>query len=251
MRRRGIALGGVIVDPGSAHGDFFQGRGQPEWLAADLGAHLVGGVFPCPADCHLHQRSRQRCEHHHQQRTDQPKAFTRPAEEQRKIGQHRDRAGKGRGNGHDRGVIVADVGQLMCDHPGQLLSCQAAQQARGHGHRRIFGVAPGGKSIGLRRVDQIDLGLGHPGVSGQIRNHSVQPHPISRCHRLGIVHPQHHAVGVPPCEGIHRRGHHQGDHRAACPADQIADAHEQRGHCRHQHCRFYVAHCCLRSLNAP
>lgn len=160
MRRCRVSLGFVVVDPSRSQGDFLQCRGQPKGLTADLRSGFVGGVFPRPADCHLHQRRENGSKEHHQEGADQPEPFPGSAEEKREIGHHRNCTGKSRGDSHVRCVVISDVGQLVGDHAGQFLPREAAQEARGHSDRRVRGVATGGKGIWLQRVDQINLGLG-------------------------------------------------------------------------------------------
>ena len=243
MRGGGVTLGHVIVDPRRTHGDPFQRRGQRKGIAADLRPGPVGGIFAGARDRHLHQRGGKGREDHHRHRADDAQPIIPPpAEEQREIRQKRDRPGKGRGDGHDRGVMVADMGQFMGDDPGQFIPVEAVHQAACHGDGGIGRIAPGGKGIGLRGVDQIDRGHRQIGAAGQIGDHFGQAGAIARRHGPGLMHAQHHAVGIPPGEHVHRRSHDQRDHHAAAAAQQIAQPHEERGHRGHQHGCLEISH---------
>jgi hypothetical protein len=112
---------------------------------------------------------------------------------------------------------------------------QAAQQAGGGGHGRVLRIAAGGEGIGLGLVDDVDLRHGQFGARRQIAHHAIEFRRGALVDLARIVHAQHHLVGVPVAEQVHRGSDHQRDQHAAFAADQIADAHEERRHEGQQH----------------
>ena len=119
----------------------------------------VGGVFARAADRHLHQHGGDRRHDHHQQRADDAQGRNccrGAAEEHAELRQHRDRAGDGRGDGHDQRVAIADVGELVRDHAGDLLASTAFEQTGGDGDGGVLRIAAGGEGVGLRIVHQVD-----------------------------------------------------------------------------------------------
>jgi hypothetical protein len=46
---------------------------------------------------------------------------------------------------------------------------------------------------------------------------------------MGVVHRQHQLVRIPVAGEVHDSGDEEGDHGAACAADEVADPHEQGG----------------------
>ena len=93
-----------------------------------------------------------------------------------------------------------------------------------------------------RLADQVDLGHRQAGALRQPRDHVVELGGAGPGHRLGMVHAQHHLVRVPVGEGVGADREQQGDHHAAGAAEQVADAHEQRGHRRQQQHRPEEVH---------
>ena len=51
----------------------------------------------------------------------------------------------------DEDVAVLDVGQLVGEHAAQLVLGEQLRDARGDRDRRVLGVAPGRKGVGLLR----------------------------------------------------------------------------------------------------
>ena len=237
-------LGARIGDGLRITGDLLQRRGQPQGIAGDPGALPVGGVFPGAGYGHLHQHGGKRGENHHQQSSDEAQRIVAvtPAEEHGEVGQHGNGAGDGRRNGHDEGVAVLDVRQLVGDDPGQLFAGQQPHQPGGDGHRRMLRIAPGGEGVGLIGMHDVDLGHGQPGARRQLAHQRVELRRGSLVHRLGAIHAQYHLVGVPPRPDVHCAGEHQRHDHAALTTDQIAQSHEQRGERRQQECRLEIVH---------
>ena len=151
------------------------------------------------------------------------------AEEQREIGQHRDRAGNGRRDRHGQRVAVLHVAELVRHHRGDLVAVERAEEPGGRRDRGVLGVSAGGEGVGLRAVDDVDLRHRQAGLAAQApararRYSGARP----RVDLAGAVHPQHHLVRVPVGEEVHAGGEDQREHHAAGAADQVADAHEDR-----------------------
>ncbi|KGM88877.1 hypothetical protein rosmuc_01099 [Roseovarius mucosus DSM 17069] len=149
---------------------------------------------------------------------------------------------KGRGHGHDRGVVVADMGQLMRHDGGDFLSAEAAQEAGGGGDGGIGGVAPGGKGIGLIIVEEIDRRARHLRSIRHVMHHLRECYALWTRGRAGVVHAQDHAIGIPPAKGVHGKCHDQRHHRPAHAPQERADAQKERGHRRHQNASAQIAH---------
>ena len=84
-------------------------------MTADFGAGGISRIFAGPRKGHLDQRRCYRGEDHNE---DCPNHAQRvvPAIAAKKHGEgreHRNRPGDGRGNRHDQGVTVPDMGELM------------------------------------------------------------------------------------------------------------------------------------------
>jgi hypothetical protein len=148
VRRRRVALGGIVVDPRGEKPGSLQRVGQPVRVAADLGADSVGLVFaraeiaictsaaasgariiiaisPIPAGCRGGR-----------------------AEEKREIGQHGNRAGEGRGHGHDQRVVVADMRQLMRHDRRHLLAESRRSRPVVAATAALSGLRPVAKALG-------------------------------------------------------------------------------------------------------
>ena len=231
MGHGGVALGGDIDLPSSQGGDLFQRRSQRQRIAGNFGADPVGLIFARAADGHLHQHGCHRREKHHQQGADPAQrvvAVIAAAKEQAELGQGRNGAGKGRRNGHGQGIAVADMGQLVGDHGGDLAGIEMTQQAGRDGHGSILGIAAGGKGIGLVGLDQVNRGRRDPRLARENVDHVIELRHPGALDRHGILHAQHQLVGVPVADDIGDQGKSQGDHHAAGAADEIAHGHEQR-----------------------
>ena len=242
--RRRIAFGGhhwsSTRDPG------YSGKGgrQGKRVTGNLRAEAVGAVLSCPADSHLNQHGRDRgCQRGNQDTNESERiVVAAPAEEEREIGQHGDGAGERRCDRHDQRVAIADVGQFVGHDTGHFRFTELVQETGGRGHGGIFRVTPGGKGIGLRIVDQVDLGHRQSGPFGKMANHGVQPWRRRCVDFLRIVHAQNHLVGIPEREEIHRGGEDQGQDCAAGTADKVSHTHEKSRHCRQKHAGLHNVH---------
>ena len=168
------------------------------------------------------------------------------AKEHAELRQHRDRAGDGRGDGHQQRVVIPDVRELMRDHAGEFLAAERLHQARwsrrpprsrgcGRSQRHWAGLRPSrtrAASAGRRAT-----------ASSATRSKSSGA--LLLVDLMGAVHRQHHAVRVPVGEQIGRGRDHERDQGAAGAADQIADAHEQAGETGQEHCRLEIVHCLI------
>ena len=165
-----------------------------------------------------------------------------PAEEEAELGEHRDGAGDGGGDGHRQGVAVLDVGELVGDHALELVAVEGAEDAGRRGDGGVLGVAPGGEGVGLVAADQKDPRRRDAGVGGEAADHLVELGGVGAGDGLGAVHAERDLVGVPVGEGVGADGEEQRDHHAAGAADQVADAHEQRRQPCEQHHRLDEVH---------
>lgn len=132
-------------------GDLGERRGERHGLAADFRAAAIGAIFARAADRHLHQHGGKGREDHHQDHADSTQrivAVARAAEEHAEIGEHGNGARDGGGHRHHKRVAVLYVGQLMRHHARHLVTVEDAQQARGGGNGRVFGLRPVAKALG-------------------------------------------------------------------------------------------------------
>src|SRR3546814_6786339 len=65
------------------------------------------------------------------------------------------------------------MAKLMRHHTGQFVAVQNLEQAGGRGDGCMFRIAAGGKGIGMRRVDDIDLGHRQPCPRGKLAHQPV------------------------------------------------------------------------------
>src|SRR5262249_27135931 len=77
---------------------------------------------------------------------------------------------------------------------------------------------------------------------GECADHVEQVRRARLVDLLGAVHRQHHPVGIPVAEQVHRGRDHERDHRAGLAAEQKAYAHEQGREPRQQNGRPQVVH---------
>ena len=113
------------------------------------------------------------------------------------------------------------------------------------------GLRPVAKAFGWSSRMRKTLGIGSPARSRQPPDHLVELRRARPRHRLGVVHPEHHLVRVPVGEGVGAEREEEGDHHAAGAADEIAHAHEQRGHRREQEHRPEEVHAHPAPLRHP
>ncbi|MNN35823.1 hypothetical protein D3C81_1496870 [compost metagenome] len=218
--------------------DLVQRAGQRLRVAADLGTAAVGLELARTRDRHLDQRGRQRRQDRHCDAGDGIGAvavLVAAAEEHRHVGQRRDRAGHGRGDGRGQDVAMAHVRQLMRHHAAQLALGQHAQDAGGRRHRGVFRVAAGGEGVRRVFIDQVDARHRQVGALRQLLHHAVELRRGTGVDFLRVVHAQDHLVREPVGKEVHAEREQQRHHHAAASADHAADDDEQRRDGRHQH----------------
>ena len=137
---------------------------------------------------------------------------------------------------------MLDVTKLVREHAGKLVTVQPLEEPGGDRDGGMLGIAPGGEGVRLRIVHDVDLGHGQPGVRREPPHQPVKLGRRALVHLARAVHGQHHPVGVPIGEQVHRRGDEKGDNHAGLAANQITDAHEERGHGGKQDGRAEITH---------
>ena len=149
----GLRSAGMLGMRCAAPAIFCKRRGERQRTAADLGALPVGLVFARAADRHLHQPGGERPED--QRAASVPMkpilllSLLRPPNIEAEIGEHGDRAGDRRGDGHEQRVAVLDVAELMRQHAGELLLVHRAAAGRWSPRpRRAAGLRPVAKAFG-------------------------------------------------------------------------------------------------------
>ena len=236
VRRSGRPLGRMVVDAAGHVLDPLQGRGKRKRIAANLGSDTIGLVLAGSTDRHLHQCCGQRREDHECQCADQAHLpVAAPAEEQGEIGQHRNRAREGRGDGHDQRVVVADVGKLVGDHGCQLILVESLHEACGDGHGGTIGAPSCGEGVRLIRFKDVNRRGRHICCCCEVGRH-IPELAVRFIGGLSTVQAQDQPVGVPPGQQVHDGGNGQGDERAAGTPEQPTHPHEQSGHKGHQKC---------------
>src|SRR3989441_5982441 len=66
------------------------------------------------------------------------------------------------------------MGELVGEHPLELVTVELVQQAAGHGHRGVRRIATGGKCIRRAVFDDVHPWLGDPGADRQLLDDVVQ-----------------------------------------------------------------------------
>jgi len=131
---------------------------------------------------------------------------------------------------------MAHMGELMGEHAGDLLRREQPHEPGVDGDGGMLGIAPGGEGIGLIVVDHIDLGHGQSGALGQLADQAIKLRGARLVDLPRAIHGQHHAVGIPIGEEVHRQGEEESDDHALAPGDEIADDEEDPGEgCEKQH----------------
>ena len=128
------------------------------------------------------------------------------------------------------------MGELMAQHAGDLLRRQQAHEAGVDGDGGMLRIAAGGEGVGLIVVDHVDLGHRQAGALGEIAHQGIELRGARLVDLPRAIHGQHHAVGIPIGEEVHRQGDEEGDDHALAPGDEIADGDEDPGEgCEKQH----------------
>ncbi len=118
------------------------------------------------------------------------------------------------------------MADLVRQHAGELLLVHRLQQTSGDCERRVLRVAAGGEGIGLRIFHDVDPWHWHSGGGGELLHEHVELRRRALVDRARAVHREHHLVGVPIGEEVHRPGNEEGDDHAGLAADQEPDPHE-------------------------
>src|SRR5215472_12736637 len=124
-------------------------------VVADLSTRVVGLVLARARDRELNQQSRQRSQDDEQKDSDYAQRIlvffvATAAEEQAELadlGQQGDCAGQDRHNRAAQNVPVADMGELVRQHPIDLFLVEELQQALIHTDRGVVRVAAGGERV--------------------------------------------------------------------------------------------------------
>ncbi len=181
---------------------------------------MIRGIFPCPADRHLHQhRTEGREDHDRQHANDAAPAIPVTTEEKGEVGEHTDGPRQCRRHRHGQGIAVPDMREFMGDDTGKFLLSHDLHQTAGDGHRRIFRVAPRCKGIGLRVVHDEDLRHRQFRPHGQIRHQTHKRRCLLLRYLARAIHLEHHLVGVPIGESVHADGNDKGNNHARRTAD--------------------------------
>ena len=96
--------------------------------------------------------------------------------------------------------------KLVSDHSFELAFVHHAEQSGRHRDHRMFFIAPGGKRIGLRIIDDIDAWLREPGSDRQILHDPMQLYILSRVRRICTRAHDRDAIGEPVRTDVHRKG---------------------------------------------
>jgi hypothetical protein len=238
-----MALGAFVRDHGCRARNLLKRGGEPERIAADLAAHLVGLVFAAPAYRHLDDHGRKGRQDHHGDLHDRMRpVVAASAEQEAELRQRRDGAGERRGDRHDERVAILDVRKLMGHHACQFLAAQKTDDARGGGDCRILRVAPRREGVGLVLIDQIDARGRQARIGGELVHHSDQFGRFLVGQFAGVVGGKRHPVRVPPGDDIADAGHAECHQHAGLATDHQADCAEQGRHAAKQDRRAPVIH---------
>ena len=207
--------------------------------AGEMRTRGIGLVFARARDGHLDEHGRDGGEDGHEERADRaaPAAAlviaAAPAAEDgrplRHLGEVRDGARDGGGDGHDERVPVSHVGQLVGEHPAELVLGHDAQDPFGDGHRGVPGISPGGEGVGRVVLDDIDRRYGNVGPGGEVADDAIELRRFRFRHRPRPVAREHDLVGEPVRADVHDEGEDEGDGHALPAADRAAHEHEQAG----------------------
>src|SRR5262249_42404517 len=125
MSRRGVAFRWRIRNLLGGARYLAQGRCKRERAAADLRTDAVGLIFSAAADAELHERCGDRRKNDKHEAADRPNTLVvavSTAEIKAEIGEHGNRAGKRRRNGHGQRVAMLDVAKFVREHAGELVA---------------------------------------------------------------------------------------------------------------------------------
>ncbi len=118
------------------------------------------------------------------------------------------------------------MADLVRQHPGELLLVHRLHQTGGHRDRGVLGVAAGGEGVRLRILHDIDARHRHACGGGELPHERVELRRRALVDLARAVHGEHHLVGVPIGEEVHRSGNKEGGDHARLAADQEPDPHE-------------------------
>ena len=134
------------------------------------------------------------------------------AEEEGEIGEHRDGAGDGRGDGHGQRVAVLHMAELVRHDAGDLLARQRLEEAGGGADGGMLRVAAGGEGVRLRVVGDVDARHGQAGAGGEVADDAVELRRAPLVDLAGAGHGEDQLVGVPVGEEVQPGGDQERDH---------------------------------------
>jgi len=198
---------------------------------------LVRKVFAGAGDRHLDQHGGDGGDDRHRQRTDEsatPLVVVAPSRAQDRsplehASQHGYGAGKGGGDGGDKDIPVADMGELVGHYPLKLIRGKDAQNPVGGGYCSVGGISPGGEGVGALGRDDVDPRHGEAGLQRKPAHHAVKGGMVVLADFAGAVHLEDDLVGKPVGEEIHGQGHEKGEEHAALAADGAPHDDHQHG----------------------
>ena len=147
-------------------------------------------------------------------------------EEQPELRQHRNGAGDRRRDRHGQSIMIFNMGELVCDHAGELVLSQLLEQTGRSSYRRMPWIASSGKRVRLRIVHKVHARHRQPSAVRKLPHQADKTRCGVLIDFLGPVHGKHDPVGVPIGEEIHAARDQKGKQRAIRPADEIAHPHE-------------------------
>ena len=166
------------------------------------------------------------------------------AEEHAELRQHRDRAGDGRGDGHQQRVVIFDVREFVRDHAREFLAARATARARLSPRPRRS--ADCGR---WRRRWAADCPSGTPAASAGRRGRRVRATSSIQVGRGAARRPHGRRTSTAPCGPSSSRRTYWSPAATTSAiiaplgaADQIADAHEQAGEAGQQNCGLKIVH---------
>lgn len=188
-----------------------QGVGEVEGIAAEMGAGVVGEIFPGTGYGHLDEAGGEgREEGENQGRDGVAAAVLVAAAEYRReledVGQGDDGGGEDAGDGLDEDVPVDDVADFVGDDAPQLFRGHELEYPFGDGHDGVFGIPAGGEGVGRLLGHDVEPWCGDAGVPGEFRHGVVQVGGLGPVELPGPVHGEDDPVGIPVAAEIHQEG---------------------------------------------
>ena len=212
-------------------------------IAADGRTIPIRSKLPGTGDGHLNEHGGNRSQDHHQEGRQGAAAVPVPAaEKEGKSGQQCDGRTDGGRNRSGQDVPVLDVRQFVGNHPFEFFARQQTDNAVGHRHGRMGGVASRGKGIWLIPGDHIDLRHGQTRPLAQPVHHVDQFGGFCPGYLLGPIHAQHDGSTEPVASEIECNGHAEGQDHALVSTDGLPDEGKQYDQGCHEGSRPHSIH---------